>query len=224
MRATILIIENNIKASDLISFALQREDYRTISVYDGSTGLRLIQSRRPDIVILDLPEGLDPDSFNVWSQIKEMGLDIQVLMLAEKDETDLAESLRLEYIVKPIRLRELMERVNLMLLRMDTTHRPTVQKLGRITIDYRQAIVSKDSIPIELSPFDYDLFCFLAAQPGRVFSRAELLTNVWGYTGYLGDVRLVDVAIRRLRMKIEDDPGQPKFILTRRKIGYYFVK
>ena len=98
-----------------------------------------------------------------------------------------------------------------------------IQTLGRIAIDMRRAIVSKDGDPVEMSLQDYDLFSFLASQPGQTFSREELMTNVWGYTGYLGDIRLVDVAIRRLRLKIEDDPSNPQFIMTRRGTGYFFT-
>ena len=85
-----------------------------------------------------------------------------------------------------------------------------------------RAIISKDDNPVELSLHDYDLFCLLASQPGTVFKREDIMTSVWGYTTYLGDVRAVDVAIRRLRMKIEDDPSHPQFIMTRRGSGYYF--
>lgn len=85
-----------------------------------------------------------------------------------------------------------------------------------------RAIISKDDNPVELSLHDYDLFCLLASQPGTVFKREDMMMSVWGYTTYLGDVRAVDVAIRRLRMKIEDDPSHPQFIMTRRGSGYYF--
>ena len=83
--------------------------------------------------------------------------------------------------------------------------------------------ILKDDAPIEMSLHDYDLFTVLASQPGQVFGREKLMTSVWGYTGYLGDIRLVDVAIRRLRIKIEDDPSNPQFIMTRRGKGYFLA-
>ena len=117
---------------------------------------------------------------------------------------------------------DLMNRIGNISLRSEQIQRPIIQKLGRITIDVRRAIVSKDDNPIELSLHDYELFSFLAAQPGTVFNREDLMKNVWGYTDYLGDVSLVNVSIHRLRTKIEDDPSKPKFIMTRRGSGYYF--
>ena len=119
-------------------------------------------------------------------------------------------------------MRDLMERIRNLSLRAEQVQRPVIQQLGRITIDARRAIISKDDDPIELSLHDYDLFCFLASQPGTVYSREDIMKNVWGYTDYLGDVSLVSVAIRRLRMKIEDDPSDPRFIMTRRGKGYFF--
>lgn len=119
-------------------------------------------------------------------------------------------------------MRDLMERIRNLSLRAEQIQRPVIQQLGRITIDARRAIISKDDDPIELSLHDYDLFCFLASQPGTVYSREDIMKNVWGYTDYLGDVSLVSVAIRRLRMKIEDDLSDPRFIMTRRGKGYFF--
>lgn len=119
-------------------------------------------------------------------------------------------------------MRDLMERIRNLSLRAEQIQRPVIQQLGRITIDARRAIISKDDDPIELSLHDYDLFCFLTSQPGTVYSREDIMKNVWGYTDYLGDVSLVSVAIRRLRTKIEDDPSDPRFIMTRRGKGYFF--
>ena len=97
-----------------------------------------------------------------------------------------------------------------------------VLRLGRVTIDREKAVVTKDGRPLELTQREYDLICYLAAQPGKVFSREALMEHVWNYEGYVGDVRAVDVAVRRLREKIEDDPASPKFIVTKRGMGYLF--
>lgn len=96
-------------------------------------------------------------------------------------------------------------------------------RLGRVSIDRSRATVSKDGQPLDLTQREYDLICFLAAQPGKVFSREALMEHVWNYEGYVGDVRAVDVAVRRLREKIEDDPASPRFIVTKRGMGYFFA-
>ena len=166
--------------------------------------------RKPDIMLLDLPEGMDPDSFDVFTQVQEGGLDTKTLVFVTEDEVDLAVSLGMQYIAKPFAIHDLMNRISNISLRSEQIQRPIVHILGRITLDVRRAIVSKDDNPIELTQHDYYLFCTLAFQPGTVFKREDLLTSVWGYTTYLAsDLRIVDVAIRRLRMKIEDDPGKP---------------
>ena len=223
MKAMILVLVSNIQAADLIAFELSREGYYLIRACNGQDGLRLLRTRKPDAVLIDLPESMDPDSFDIFFQMQEDGLDTSSLTFINDSEIDLAESFKMDYIVKPFSIHELMERVNCISLRSEQIQRPMVQTLGRIMIDMRRAVIIKDGVPIEMSLKDYDLFSFLASQPGQTFSREELMTNVWGYTNYLGDVRLVDVAIRRLRTKIEDDPGNPKFIMTRRGKGYFFV-
>lgn len=222
-KPTILILESNMQASDLISFELSRSGYYIIRAYTGQRGLQQLHTRKPDIMLLDLPEGMDPDSFDVFSKIQEEGLDTETLTFVTEDEVDLAISLGMQYIVKPFSIYDLVNRIANISLRSEQIQRPIIQKLGRITIDVRRAIISKDDNPIELTQRDYDLICTLAFQSGTVFRREALLTSVWGYTTYLaGDLRLVDVSIRRLRQKVEDDPGKPQFIMTRRGIGYYF--
>ena len=95
-------------------------------------------------------------------------------------------------------------------------------ELGRIAIDTDLMVAYKDGRPLELTQREYELLKFLAAQPGKVFSREALMEHVWNYEGYVGDVRAVDVAVRRLREKVEDDPASPQFVVTRRGLGYYF--
>lgn len=222
MKATILILVNNTQAADLISFELGRAGHYIIRTNNGKSGLQLLRMRKPDVMLLDLPEGQDPDSFDIFTQLTERGVDTESLTFVTEDEADLAHSLGMNYIIKPFSMHDLMERIGNLSLRAEQIQKSIIQQLGRITIDVRRAIVSKDDGPIELSLHDYDLFCFLASQPGAVFSREDIMKNVWGYTDYLGDVSLVSVAIRRLRMKIEDDPSDPQFIMTRRGKGYFF--
>lgn len=230
MEKTILIVEDETNIVDILSFNLEREGYNTIEAYDGQTGLQLAREQNPDLILLDLmlPK---MNGFDVCRQLRADGSAIPIIMLtAREEEADKVLGLELgadDYITKPFAMRELMARVkaNIRRARMpaaaaeDTGGRMV---LGRITIDPERAVVTKDGVPLELSQREYDLIRFLAAQPGKAFSREALMEHVWNYAGYVGDVRGVDVAVRRLREKIEDDPANPAFIVTRRGLGYLF--
>ena len=158
-----------------------------------------------------------------------------ILMLtAREEETDKVLGLELgadDYITKPFAMRELMARVKANIRRVDMAPAQSAPpagetekrlELGRVSIDLDGATVFKDGKPLELTQREYELIRFLASQPGKVFSREALMEHVWNYEGYVGDVRAVDVAVRRLREKLEDDPAAPKFILTKRGMGYLF--
>ena len=173
------------------------------------------------------------NGFDVCRAIREQGRATPILMLtAREEETDKVLGLELgadDYITKPFSMRELLARVKANIRRVAMSPAvPAAQsglgtiKAGRVNIDRDRATVFKDGLPLELSQREYDLICFLAAQPGKVFSREALMEHVWNYEGYVGDVRAVDVAIRRLREKIEDDPANPEFIRTKRGMGYLF--
>ena len=230
MEKTILIVEDETNIVDILSFNLEREGYNTIEAYDGQTGLQLAREQNPDLILLDLmlPQ---MNGFDVCRQLRADGSAIPIIMLtAREEEADKVLGLELgadDYITKPFAVRELMARVKANIRRAgmptasagDTAGHMT---FGRITIDTEGATVQKDGVPLELSQREYDLICFLAAQPGKVFSREALMEHVWNYAGYVGDVRGVDVAVRRLREKIEDDPANPVFIVTRRGLGYLF--
>lgn len=136
-----------------------------------------------------------------------------------------------DYITKPFGMRELLARVKANIRRSAMAPAQGEQaqaasgnrlELGRVVVDQEKATVYKDGNPLELTQREYDLICYLASQPGKVFSREALMEHVWNYEGYVGDVRAVDVAVRRLREKIEDDPASPKFIVTKRGMGYLF--
>jgi len=133
-----------------------------------------------------------------------------------------------DYITKPFAMAELLARVRANIRRAGMPA-PGVEQtdgkrmmFGRITIDTDRCVVEKDGVALELTQREYDLVRYLAAQPGKAFSREALMENVWNYDGYVGDVRGVDVAVRRLREKLEDDPANPAFIVTRRGLGYLF--
>lgn len=231
MGKKILIVEDEQNIVDILSFNLMREGYDTIEAYDGVTGLQLALEENPDLILLDLMlPGMD--GFDVCKQVRANGSATPIIMLtAREEETDKVLGLELgadDYITKPFSMRELLARVKANIRRVSMKPaQPEPQKqsgvkLGRITIDHEQMTVYKDNKPLDLSQREYDLICYLAAQPGKVFSRESLMEHVWNYEGYVGEVRAVDVAVRRLREKIEDDPANPTVIVTKRGVGYYF--
>ena len=235
MGKTILIVEDEQNIVDILSFNLGREGYDTLEAYDGPTGLQLALEQNPDLILLDLMlPGMD--GFDVCRKIRQAGASTPILMLtAREEEADKVLGLELgadDYITKPFSMRELLARVKANIRRVSMPapaaedgpagREQDMVQVGRVTIDRKRATVAKDGHPLELTQREYDLICFLAAQPGKVFSREALMEHVWNYEGYVGDVRAVDVAVRRLREKLEDDPASPRFILTKRGMGYLF--
>ncbi|MBR4098926.1 MAG: response regulator transcription factor, partial [Clostridium sp.] len=186
-----------------------------------------------DLILLDLMlPGMN--GFEVCRRVRESGSSTPILMLtAREEEADKVMGLELgadDYITKPFSMRELLARVKANIRRLSMVPTGATEPVqtgdrlerGRLTIDAGGATVYKDGQALELSQREYDLICYLAATPGKVFSREELMEHVWNYESYVGDVRAVDVAVRRLREKIEDDPASPQFILTKRGMGYLF--
>ena len=233
MEKKILIVEDEQNIVDILSFNLGREGYDTIEAYDGPTGLKLALEENPDLILLDLMlPGMD--GFDVCRQIRRAGHATPILMLtAREEEADKVLGLELgadDYITKPFSMRELLARVKANIRRVGMVpaapqgEEPAAaaMKLGRITVDVERATVYKDGKPLDLTQREYDLIRYLVSQPGKVFSREALMEQVWNYEGYVGDVRAVDVAVRRLREKLEDDPAAPRFICTKRGMGYYF--
>jgi len=230
MGKTVLIVEDEQNIVDILSFNLSRDGYDTLEAYDGPTGLQLALEQDPDLILLDLMlPGMD--GFDVCRRVRESGSSIPIIMLtAREEETDKVLGLELgadDYITKPFSMRELLARVKANIRRVSMapavpTEAPAAPTGGRVTVDREKATVYKDGKALDLTQREYDLIVFLAAQPGKVFSREALMEHVWNYEGYVGDVRAVDVAIRRLREKIEDDPAAPEFIKTKRGMGYYF--
>ena len=232
MGKTILIVEDEQSIVDILSFILTKEGYDTLEALDGPTGLQLALEQNPDLVLLDLMlPGMD--GFEVCRRIREGGSSVPIVMLtAREEEDDKVLGLELgadDYVTKPFRNRELLARVKANIRRGAMSAAPSadmgapaVQSGKRMVVDQGRATVYKDGTPLDLTQREYDLICFLAAQPGKVFSREALMEHVWNYEVYVGDVRVVDVAVRRLREKIEDDPAAPEFIKTKRGMGYYF--
>ena len=232
MSKRILIVEDEKNIVDILSFNLGREGYDTLEALDGKTGLQLALEQDPDLILLDLmlPE---MNGFDVCRAVREQGRTTPIIMLtAREEETDKVLGLELgadDYITKPFSMRELLARVKANIRRGDMTGAAAAPTkggakldLGRVVVDTDLLVVYKDGKALDLTQREYDLIKFLASQPGKVFSREALMEHVWNYEGYVGDVRAVDVAVRRLREKLEDDPASPSFIVTRRGLGYLF--
>ncbi len=230
----ILVVEDDFDIAEMLQTWLMEADYGVEVAQDGLRALDMFAAGQFDLVLLDLMlPGMD--GFEVCRRIRETGSAVPILMLtAREEEADKVLGLELgadDYITKPFGMRELLARVKANIRRsamapvQGERAQPASGKrleLGRVVVDQEKATVYKDGNPLELTQREYDLICYLASQPGKVFSREALMEHVWNYEGYVGDVRAVDVAVRRLREKIEDDPASPKFIVTKRGMGYLF--
>nr|WP_297173480.1 response regulator [uncultured Agathobaculum sp.] len=226
-KKTILVVEDEKAIADILVFNLQREGYDTLVAYDGAEGLRRALADAPDLVLLDvmLPS---MDGFEVLGHIREKQDTPVIMLTAREEETDKVLGLDLgadDYITKPFSMRELMARVKANMRRTlsgEERAKPASSSGGGLRISRDNGMVYKNGRALELSVREFDILCFLSAAPGRVFSREELMEQVWGYE-YYGDLRAVDVAIRRLREKVEDQPASPRYIMTKRGMGYYFA-
>ena len=227
----ILIVDDEKPIVDILKFNLQKEGFDTIEAYDGVTGLQLAMEKNPDLILLDvmLPE---MDGFSVCKEIRMKSQVPIILLTAREEEVDKVLGLELgadDYITKPYSVRELLARIKANLRRTKksqpivSTDNADVLTFGRLTIDTERFEVQKDGKPVEITVREFELLKFLASQPDKIFSREKLLEIVWKYE-YYGDLRTVDVTVRRLREKLEDNPGEPDFVVTKRGIGYYFNK
>jgi len=231
MGKKILVVEDERNIVDILTFNLQREGYDTLEALDGAAGLRLALEQDPDLILLDLmlPE---MDGFQVCRTLREQGRATPIIMLtAREEETDKVLGLELgadDYITKPFSMRELLARVKSNIRRTEMLAGAASRagadrlELGRVQVDLDAMLVYKDGAALDLTQREYELVKTLASSRGQAVSRESLMERVWNYEGYVGDVRAVDVAIRRLREKLEDDPAEPKFIVTRRGLGYAF--
>lgn len=225
MKKKILVVEDERAIADILVFNLEREGYEAVSAGDGPQGLKMALEDEPDLILLDvmLPE---MDGFEVLRQVREKSQIPVIMLTAREEETDKVDALEMgadDYITKPFSMRELMARVKANMRRTvpAETEAPEAAKESKLVISQEQNAVYKNGKPLDLSMREYDILSYLSATPGRVVTREELMEKVWGYEFY-GDLRAVDVAIRRLREKIEDEPAQPKYIVTKRGMGYYF--
>jgi len=225
MGKTVLIVDDEKAIVDILSFNLKKEGFDVIVAYDGETALTQYALKRPDLILLDVMLPM-LDGFEVCRSIRRGDKTTPIIMLtAREEETDKVLGLDLgadDYITKPFSVRELQARVKANIRRTAAqTEEQNDEKTEGLAIDKARYDVIINGRSAELTQREFDLICFLAASPGRVFSREELLHDVWQYE-YFGDLRAVDVAVRRLREKIEDDASQPRYIMTKRGVGYYF--
>ncbi len=226
-RKKILVVEDEKAIADILVFNLQREGYDTLVAYDGTDGYRQAMELAPDLILLDvmLP-GMD--GFEVLEHVREKHDTPIIMLTAREEEADKVAGLERgadDYITKPFSMRELMARVKANIRRTVSDgvrmKKPSTPRETGLRISKENGMVYKDGRILELSAREFDILCFLSAAPGHVFTREELMEKVWGYE-YYGDLRAVDVAIRRLREKVEDRPATPRYIMTKRGMGYYF--
>lgn len=232
MAKKVLIVDDEKAIVDILDYNLKKEDYDTLKAYDGITGLHLAQEENPDLVLLDvmLPE---MDGFSVCRTLRDEGNNVPIIMItAKEEETDKVFGLEIgadDYITKPFSMRELLARVKANTRRTVSISSSTedssenVIRIRNIVIDLERHSVMKNGEEIEVTQREYELIKFLAQNPGKVISRQQLMSEVWQYD-YFGDLRAVDVAIRRLREKLEDNPAEPGFVMTKRGVGYYFAE
>ncbi len=238
---TILIVDDEAPIRDILVYNLEKEGYKTIEASDGITAVDIALEKKPDLILLDvmLPK---LDGLSVCKRIKN-SLNVPILMLTAKDnEVDKIVGLELgadDYITKPFSVRELVARVKANLRKIDATlnngqevkdrsEQQNKQKetkkivVGELELDLDKFEVKVRGQIVDLTLREFEVLKFLASQPEQVVTRETLLEKVWGYE-YYGDIRTVDVTVRRIREKIEKDTSAPKILITKRSVGYYIA-
>ena len=233
---TVLVVDDEKPIVDILVYNLKKEGYNTLEANDGEEAVRLVIEKKPDLVLLDimLPK---MDGLTVCKKIRH-NYNIPIIMLSAKDEEiDKILGLELgadEYITKPFSVRELIARVKANLRKSDNEYNKVVEeakdngrvpneiKVGDLYLDLDKFEVKVRGQVIDLTLREFEVLKYLAQQPGQVVTRETLLEKVWGYE-YYGDIRTVDVTVRRIREKIELDTSSPKILITKRSVGYYIA-
>ena len=232
----ILIVDDEKPIVEILTYNLQKEGYETIEAYDGEQAINLALTQKPDLILLDimLPK---VDGLTVCKRIRHTLANIPILILSAKDE-EIDKILGLElgaddYITKPFSVRELMARVKANLRKSEviqdteqveeeTDDKGNKIEVGDLKLDLDKFEVKVRGEVIDLTLREFEVLKYLANQPGQVVTRETLLEKVWGYE-YYGDIRTVDVTVRRIREKIEKDTSNPKILITKRGVGYYIA-
>ena len=232
----ILIVDDEKPIVEILTYNLHKEGYETIEAYDGEQAITLALTQKPDLILLDimLPK---VDGLTVCKRIRHTLTNVPILILSAKDE-EIDKILGLElgaddYITKPFSVRELMARVKANLRKSEviqdveqveeeTEEDGNKIEVGELKLDLDKYEVKVRGEVIDLTLREFEVLKYLANQPGQVVTRETLLEKVWGYE-YYGDIRTVDVTVRRIREKIEKDTSNPKILITKRSVGYYIA-
>ena len=219
-RGRILVVDDDASLAEMLSIVLGQEGFDSTVVHRGDQALEAFRRYKPDVALLDLMlPGID--GIEVCRQIRrESGVPI-VMLTAKNDTSDVVVGLESgadDYVVKPFKPKELIARIKARVRRFDSQESEPLA-IGDLTIDVAGHTVSRDGVPINLTPLEFDLLVCLARKPHQVFSRDVLLEQVWGYR-HAADTRLVNVHVQRLRSKVEHDPEVPEIIVTVRGVGY----
>ena len=225
----ILVVEDDKNISMLLQFNITTEGYLCDVASDGDTGLAMAMSGEYDLLLLDvmLP---GKNGFEICTAVRKRSAVPIIMCTAREEEKDKILGLEIgadDYITKPFSTKELLSRIKANIRRssgeLTGNTQQTAEKIvvRGLVIDQEKYLVEMNGDAVELSKLEYDLLVKLASTPGKPHSREELLEKVWGYNGFFGDIRTVDVTVSRLREKIEKDPAKPEYILTKRGVGYY---
>ena len=237
-KKTILVVDDEKMIRNLLNVNLTKEGYNVIEATDGVEGVEMAIEKNPDLILLDvmLPK---LDGLSVCKKIKSR-MNVPILMVTAKDnEVDKILGLELgadDYVTKPFSIRELIARIKANLRKAEITidnknenstiakdrKKENIIEVGPLLLDIERFEVYVNVKNVDLTLREFEVLKFLATEPGQVISREELLEKVWGYE-YYGDIRTVDVTVRRIREKIEKDTSNPKILMTKRSVGYYIA-
>jgi DNA-binding response OmpR family regulator len=228
-KTTIVTADDDPRLLRLVSRSLELEGYEVIATQDGEQALQAVETRMPDLVLLDvmMPK---MDGFTVCTRIREFSPVPVIVMTARGQDRDKVLGLDLgadDYLTKPFSVDELLARIRAVLRRTsfavtESKGMQATMKIGELTIDYTQHLVKRGVEDILLTPVEYRLFAYMAHNVGRVLTHDQLLEHVWG-SEYLGESHMLQVNVNRLRHKIELNPAQPRYLLTRIGVGYTLV-
>lgn len=227
MNQKILVVDDEKPIADILKFNLEKEGFEVICAYDGDEAVEMTNAEKPDLLLLDimLP---NKDGNEVCREVRK-NHSMPIIMITAKDsEIDKVLGLELgadDYVTKPFSNREVIARVKANLRRQQQAPEDDSKgikeiQVGRLAVRPEAYTVTRDGQEVELTHREFELLHYLARHIGQVMTREHLLETVWGYD-YYGDVRTVDVTVRRLREKIEESPSNPVWIITRRGVGYY---